>query len=237
MLVSRSAPVALAAAALLPLAGCSVATADAGSPVSSVREVAAATAVVLTTPGELVITVGETPSLEVTAGRAVIDTLTERSADGVLYLEGAGGATPRSGAIRYALTLPVVESVTVEGSGSVRADLAGGQAVTIEVRGSGEVSGENLAAATVVTVVEGSGEVRLAGTSTDQSVEIRGSGGYEGVGLSSATATVDIAGSGDVELTVTGRLKASIAGSGDIRHSGGAKVDGSIAGSGDISAQ
>jgi hypothetical protein len=236
MLTRRGIPAVLAAVTLLATAGCSLPGVEPGPVVTRDRAVDDATAIVLTTPGELVISVGETPSLEVTAGENVIDTLTARVADGVLRLEGSRSVGPVAGTIRYELTLPRVDSITIEGSGSVRADLSGGQALTIDIKGSGDLHGENLAATSVTTVVEGSGNVSLAGTTTEQSVSIRGSGDFDGLDLASTTATVDIAGSGDVELTVSDRLRASIAGSGDIRHGGGAKVDGSIAGSGDISA-
>jgi hypothetical protein len=234
MLTRRVIPAVLAVATLLATAGCSLTAVDAGPAVTRDQAVDDATAVVLTTAGELVISVGETPSLEVTAGANVIDSLTARVADGVLRIEGSrGGAV--AGTIHYELTLSRVDSITIEGSGSVRADLSASQALTVDIKGSGDLRGENLAAQSVTTVVEGSGSVSLAGTTTGQSVSIRGSGDFDGLDLASTTATVDIAGSGDAELTVTDRLKATIAGSGDIRHGGGAKVDGSIAGSGDIS--
>ena len=235
MQVRRPLRATLALALLLVVSGCSLAAPDAGKPVTRDVEIAAVTAVVLTTPGELVVAVGATPSLTVTAGAKVIDRLSSRVDEGVLRLDGSGSG-PLAGAIRYELTLPVLDAVTIEGSGEVRADFAGGQAIAVTVKGSGEVIGANLAATTVDAVIEGSGRIELAGTTADQTVDIRGSGDYSALDLSSTRASVDSAGSGDAELTVTERLTASIAGSGDIRHAGGATVDGTIAGSGDISA-
>jgi hypothetical protein len=236
MQVSRAIATVLVAAAALTVSGCAAAVPSPGAPITRDVDVEGATAVVLSTPGDLVIHVGDTAALEIRAGENIMETLTARVSDGVLRLGGSGGAGPFVGDIRYDLTLPSVSAITVEGSGSISGDLAGAQDLTVDIRGSGDVSGENLDAATVETLIEGSGTVRLAGTTTEQSVSIRGSGDFEGVDLSSTRAVVDIAGSGDAEVTVTDRLKASIAGSGDVRHAGGAKVDASIAGSGDVSA-
>jgi hypothetical protein len=228
---------ALAAVLLVALSGCSALGVDPGAPVSREQQLDEADSVVLSTPGSLVVRVGKSPSLTVTAGKNVIDSLGSRVVDGVVRLGGSKRPGAMVGAIRYELTLPLLESVTVEGSGSVRADFSGGKAVKIKVGGSGTVAGTGLTATSVDTVVEGSGDVRLRGTTTEQAVTIRGSGNFDGTRLSSARATVDIAGSGDVDVTVTERLTASIAGSGNIRHRGGATVDASIAGSGDISAR
>jgi hypothetical protein len=235
MQVRSATRAAIAAALLLGVSGCSLVAAGPGERVSRELDIAATTSVILATPGDLVVSVGDTPSLTVTAGETVIDRFTARMVDGALRLEGSSDG-PLAGAVRYELTLPVLDTITIEGSGSVRADFAGSATAAVTIRGSGDVSGENLAATTVATLVEGSGTVHLAGTTTEQTLTIRGSGGFEGRDLSSERATVDIEGSGDAELTVTERLTASIAGSGDIRHAGGAVVDGSIAGSGDISA-
>jgi len=225
---------AVAAVVVVALGGCALLP-DAGPPVTREQRVGQASAVMLRTSGDLVVTRGDAASLTTTASERAFEVLTFEVVDGVLVLDSDGPMMPGLGRVRYELTLPELESVGVEGSGDVEADFSGASEVEIDVRGSGDVTGDALEADSVVVSVSGSGDVRLDGTTAEQSVTIRGSGDYRGRGLTSDTATISIAGSGDAEVHATDTLDVSIAGSGSVRHTGGARVDSDVAGSGDVS--
>ena len=225
---------AVAAVVVVALGGCALLP-DAGPPVTREQRVGQASAVMLRTSGDLVVTRGDAASLTTTASERAFEVLTFEVVDGVLVLDSDGPMMPGLGRVRYELTLPALESVGVEGSGDVEADFSGASEVEIDVRGSGDVTGDALEADSVVVSVSGSGDVRLDGTTAEQSVTIRGSGDYRGRGLTSDTATISIAGSGDAEVHATDTLDVSIAGSGSVRHTGGARVDSDVAGSGDVS--
>jgi len=225
---------AVGAVVIVALGGCALLP-DAGPPVTREQRVGQASAVMLRTSGDLVVTRGDAASLTTTASERAFEVLTFEVVDGVLVLDSDGPMMPGLGRVRYELTLPALESVGVEGSGDVEADFSGASEVEIDVRGSGDVTGDALEADSVVVSVSGSGDVRLDGTTAEQSVTIRGSGDYRGRGLTSDTATISIAGSGDAEVHATDTLDVSIAGSGSVRHTGGARVDSDVAGSGDVS--
>jgi hypothetical protein len=208
---------------------------NAGPPVTREQRVGEASAVMLRTSGDLVVTRGDAASLTTTASEGVFEALTFEVVDGVLVLDSDGPMMPGLGRVRYELTLPELGSVGVEGSGDVEADFSGAREVEIDVRGSGDVTGSALEADSVAVSVSGSGDVRLDGETDEQSVTIRGSGDYLGRGLTSDTATISIAGSGDAEVHARDTLDVSIAGSGSVRHTGGARVDSDVAGSGDVS--
>jgi len=222
------------AVVLLAVAGC-VLLPGAGPQVTREQRVGAATAVALRTSGDLVVTHGDSASLTTTASEGAFESLTFEVVDGVLVLDSDRPMMPGLGRIRYELTLPELDSVSVEGSGDVDADFSGVNEVQIDVRGSGDVTGTGLDAEGLAVSVAGSGDITLAGETDEQAVTIRGSGDYRGRELRSGTATITIAGSGDAEVHASDTLDVSIAGSGSVRHTGGARVNADVAGSGDVS--
>lgn len=224
-----------AGAVVLTMVGGCALIPNAGPQVTREQRVGTASAVMLRTSGDLVITRGESASLTTTAGERAFDSLTFEVVDGVLVLDSDGPMMPGFGGVRYELTLPAIESVGVEGSGDVEADFSGVSEVDIDVRGSGDVTGTALAADGVTVSVAGSGDIRLTGESDDLSVAISGSGDFLGRGLETESTTITIAGSGDAEVFASDTLDASIAGSGSVRFTGGARVTAEVAGSGDVS--
>ncbi len=208
----------------------------------------------LDTSGDLTVSLGVTPSLRVTAGERIIDSLTAEIDDGVLRLSMDGEPMLRGGEIRYELTVSSLESLTVFGSGDAAVDFAGATSPSVTIRGSGDVEARGMdatdaeltidgsgaiavsdAALETLTVrIDGSGEVTIDGTTTTQRVEINGAGGYDAEGLRSTDAFVSIRGSGSAAVTADSTLEAVIDGSGDISYGGDARVTQEVSGSGDV---
>jgi len=235
------------------LSGC--AALDSGPAITQEREISDVSVVELDSSGDLTVTLGATPSLTVTAGERVIDSLTADVEDGVLRLGTDGESMLGNGKIRYALTVNSLESLTVLGSGDASIDLSGANEPTINVRGSGDVDATGIDAGTAILTpdgsgvidvrdavveeltvrIEGSGGVSIAGTAGTQRVDINGDGRYEASGLRSTQAFVTIRGAGSADVTAEGTLDAVIDGSGDISYSGDARVTEDVSGSGDVS--
>lgn len=248
--IAAATALALSAVALT---GCVVYS---GPPATEEREVSSDVhAVIMETGGDLVVTLGDTPSLTVTAPAGVLDRLTSTSANGTLTLGRVPGPWFIRGDIDYALTVTSLDSLHVKGSGDADVDFTGAGSVDIRISGSGDVDAEGIDAGEVKVVIEGSGnislpdmnaeslDVRISGSGdieadgrTDrQQVLIEGSGNYQTEDLVSRDAVVRIEGAGDVRVNATGTLDASIAGSGSIRYRGGPQVTSNIQGAGDIS--
>lgn len=227
-------PLAFAAAAVLGLPGCATALST-GPTVTEERDTRAVTAVVLETSGDLVVTLGDTPRLEIVAGEDVVDALTSEVEGDTLTLGTAAGSRVR-GSIQYQLTTPVLSSVSVRGSGTVLADLSGSTETAIEVEGSGQVDASNIRSGSTTVQIDGSGQVTVGGSATSQVVTIGGAGRYRGFGLESTDARVAVEGSGSAEVEVTGTLEATVDGSGSIDYRGGPQVRPSVTGSGTIAA-
>lgn len=223
----------LSAATLPLLAGCVLA--PIGPMVSQDRPIDAVTAVSLESLGHLTVSRGE-PSLTVTAGSGVIDSLTTEVRDGVLYLGTKRGIAAFRGDVTYELTLPTLESLTVSGAGDVTADFAGADSIDIVIEGSGDVEGSGIDARSVRAAIDGSGDLELQGSTANVDASISGSGDIDLENLIAVDAVVSIDGSGDIRVHATSTLDASISGTGSIRYSGKPQVTQSIDGVGSIRA-
>ena len=238
-MINRIVPaIALSAVAVVALAGCAPVWAvpfASGPRISDDRSIEAVDAVEIRTSGDLVVTVGDTPSLTITAPQSVMGRLTSDIVDGVLVL---GTTAPHwgwgLGDISYQLTVPKLSAVSVEGSSDVDADFTGADEVTIEIDGSGDITGTGIDAQTVRTEVSGSGDIELTGRTDQQELEIDGSADVEAGDLVSRVVRVSISGSGDVEVNATETLDAELSGSGQVRYRGGASVTSDISGSGSV---
>lgn len=216
---------------VIPIAGCGF-FADPGPTTTEQRAVSGVSAVHLMTSGDLTITPGETTTLTITAGANQLPSITSDVRDGTLILDAD---LRRGDGISYALTVPLLTSLELSGSGNAHGlgILTGDAAVTSS--GSGSVKLGAVDVDTVVVDLSGSGAVELSGSGTTQRVTASGSGSYNGSGLITRDADIDITGSGDALVNVTGQLTAKSSGSGDISYFGNpTDVTANSSGSGDI---
>lgn len=223
------------ASVLVLLTGCGL-VANPGAETSEQREVGeSVTAVELDTSGRLVVEVGGSPGLTVTAGENVLEHLTSE-VDGDTLVLGTDGSRGRFGNIRYELVVSDLTRVAVRGSGGAEADGVGTDALELEVSGSGDVDLTGLDAQTLGVGISGSGAVRADGRVERQEIVISGSGGYDGANLASTEADVQVSGSGEARVDVSDRLDATVSGSGDVVYTGDPQVRATTTGSGDVRA-
>ena len=117
--------------------------------------------------------------------------------------------------IQVIITMPVVESLSLSGSGVIMVSGIFPTTANMDIRilGSGDISFENGSAANLTTNISGSGDIKAFGFVT----------------LKANTTT---SGSGDTEISVTTELNAKIDGSGNVYYKGTPVVTSQIAGSG-----
>jgi hypothetical protein len=225
--------IALLATATVALAGCVYIPVPMGPRVTEDRDIDDVTALVLKTDGDVVVTLGDTPSLTITARSAAMDLLTSEVDDGVLTLS-VNGPHLGLGDVDYALTVQEISDIEIDGSGDVIVDFAGARDIHVSIEGSGDITGTGIDASTVVSSIEGSGDIELTGRADDHSLEIDGSGNFDGQDFVTENAGVTISGSGDVEVNVTGQLGVDISGSGEVRYTGDPEVTSNVSGSGSV---
>jgi len=135
------------------------------------------------------------------------------------------------------ITLPVVEKLSISGSGDIKATSSiKSDDLLLSISGSGDISIPNLSVNSLSAKISGSGDIEIAGSGTAKTAEasISGSGNINLSTIQFASAEVSIVGSGDANINVTENLNARIVGSGDITYSGKPIVDAKVTGSGEL---
>jgi hypothetical protein len=217
----------VAACGLLPLlAACVVTVGGSSCSMTSIqgsgieatqaREVPSFTKVHLSGSGEVRAAVGASQQpLRVTCDDNLLQYVTTEVRGDTLHIGMQPGSYSFRRDLVVELSAPVLEAVSISGSGS--ADVDG-------------VSG-----GTFVATISGSGDVTARGSVERLSVSVSGSGSMELAGLRARTAQVQISGSGDVRIDVSEDLNVQVSGSGDVRYSGNPRVLSNISGSGSVS--
>lgn len=153
------------------------------------------------------------------------------------------------------ISLPEIESITVEGSGDVYtegvfiqdqfsavikgsgdifcANPIEAESVYLDIAGSGDIEAKIITDYTN-SRIEGSGEIYLSGSSIEQDIYILGSGDYLSSNLMTDYTGVKITGSGNTEVNAAEALNITIEGSGNVYYTGYPSIDSRILGSGRI---
>lgn len=136
------------------------------------------------------------------------------------------------GPVRIAVSVPMVRSAELAGSGSLSIDY--GRAATFmgKVAGSGDLRIAAIEAKNVQLSAAGSGSVHAAGRCTEARLETAGSGSIRAAELRCDTLRADTVGSGDILGFAAVSAAVTITGSGDVSVTGGGKCSVSRIGSG-----
>lgn len=177
------------------------------------RAVAEFHAIELETSADVLVRVGEAPSVHLSGDDNLLAKVETTVEHGTLSIDLSDDCAFRCG-LEIVIGTPSLEGFTIEGSGDVRI--------------------ENLAAERVEFAIEGSGTLHAQGRARSVEGSIEGSGDMDLVTLEAERAELSIEGSGSMDVRVAQALRYSIEGSGRIRYAGGADVDGRIEGSGRV---
>lgn len=133
------------------------------------------------------------------------------------------------------ITMPVINDLSVSGSGNIIAEKIKADDLGISVSGSGDIDLDELVANSVDCSISGSGTIEIGeGTAGEGELSISGSGKYRGDGFAFKYLDVSISGSGSCYTMVEEKLEARVSGSGDIYYSGSPNVDARVSGSGKV---
>lgn len=175
--------------------------------------------------------------VQIRAQENILKVLETKVDGGKLIIEPKGNCIRTSGSIEVFISLPVLEALEVDGSGSFS---SGGSFtldnIDLEINGSGDIR-LDLVANRIDTDISGSGGVWLSGTAQSHNIDINGSGNVKAFGLTSYRADVDVSGSGDCELQVHKKLDVRISGSGNVYYKGSPDIKTRVSGSGSVDKQ
>lgn len=156
--------------------------------------------------------------------------------------------------IEIKVSTPMLEDVSISGSGNVTADALKNEQLSFDVSGSGDISMgqlntdeldvrisgsgnvdiDDLNAETVDVRVSGSGDISIDGQANQADLTVSGSGRVRAGDMVVDDAEIRVSGSGEVITWAEETLEVDISGSGDVSYYGSPQLDQNISGSGDI---
>ena len=188
-------------------------------------------------PFDVVLVQGNSFKIEIEADENLMQYIRVKKNEGRLEISEKEGYELRSkSGIKIRLQMPVVDEVTLEGSGSVRGEtkLENSDNIEIKIAGSGDISLE-IKSPAVDVEIGGSGRATLSGSTRKLDISIGGSGDCLADDLLSEDCEVSIGGSGTARVFASVSLNVSVGGSGDVYYRGEPKnVKKSIGGSGSV---
>ncbi len=240
------------------LTGCGFRVVDgSGDIVTETRPIGDFSAIILQGSGEVIVSQGDQASLSIEGDDNLLpyfetevhgNTLTIGLKDEYMAVSLLPSQT-----IMFYVTVVDLNSLTVAGSGDIRAEAIQSEdfrinifgsgdisieslettGLGVEIAGSGNASVDTLTADEATITIQGSGDFSAGGQASSQEITIQGSGDYNAADLQSQDATALIQGSGSVNIWVDQSLDVTIMGSGDVNYSGDARLNISTMGSGD----
>jgi hypothetical protein len=209
-----------------------------GNVVSESREVSGFDEIRLNGAGRLVITQGDTESLEIEAEDNILPELTSDVSSGTLVLGYQDKFWRRSviptEEIQYTLTVTDMTAVTFNGAADLEMDGLNTSEFEITINGAGQVNIDELTANSVSVTINGTGNVTLAGEAMDQSINIDGAGNVRAGDLRTSTTSIEVNGLGNATVWATESLDVTINGGGSLSYYGNPSVTQDINGAGNI---
>jgi hypothetical protein len=188
---------------------------------------------------QVVVHVGDGPSVRAEGDALALERLDVRVEDGTLRIAPRRNMLDfRSfgrGATVY-VTAPALDGARLAGSGTMRVDRIQSQAFEAQVSGSGGLRIEEVRAGRAEFSVSGSGSVRIDALEAEQfEAALSGSGSLRAAGRAD-NSRVAISGSGGASLAGlrTRRTSVAASGSGSVAVQASETVDGSLVGSGSV---
>jgi predicted small secreted protein len=161
---------------------------------------------------------GMNQKVEITGHENLIALLETSVESDLWYIDFKENVCPDG--MRIKVTLPVLEKISIEGSGNVTGVTPfQSPKLVLWIQGSGDLSLE-VSSEDIEVEVDGSGDVKLSGRTNELSVEIDGSGDVDASTLNAKEVKIDIDGSGDVKTQVADALEVDLNGSGSVYYKG-----------------
>ena len=231
----------VAATAALSLAACGDSNAEpAGPTVQRDYKVATFDKIEVAGPFEVTVTTGGQPSVHASGPSNLLEKMEVVVEGGVLKIRPEKRNSMfnwnfgRDGQATVAVTVPMLSSAAIAGSGGISIDKITGASFDGNIAGSGDLRVASVDAGNVELDIAGSGNVHAAGKAKNVSYNIAGSGDIDAKALVAETARVSIAGSGNVNANATGTAAIEMIGSGNVDLTGGARCTTDKHGSGDV---
>lgn len=135
--------------------------------------------------------------------------------------------------VKIYVSAPEIQSIILDGSGSINAEQISTNNLYAKLRGSGDLL-INANCTDFNCKLSGSGNIVLSGSVNDAEMLISGSGNIQAYSFQQNRSFATISGSGNTYLSVSTLLDVKISGSGSVNYIGFPSVNASITGSGSV---
>ena len=193
----------------------------------------APTDLILFGPDTVIVSDGETLTIDVEGPTDAQEALRFTLADGTLGIMRKPDEGKIDGKATVRVTMPAPESITMAGSGRIET-VGMAENADINILGSGWLSVASLSASKADVNLMGSGGADVGGSAESLDLNVAGSGKADMKGLKVERADVNVLGSGNATFASDGKVDASIMGSGTIRVIGRATCEINAMGSGKL---
>jgi hypothetical protein len=140
----------------------------------------------------------------------------------------------RSATIKVVVNARSLNSLSIAGSGDIRAASLKSDSLSARIAGSGDIRIGSLDSGSLQVSISGSGDFTAAGRANTLETGIAGSGNLKVGNLETQRASIKISGSGNALVWAHETLSVRISGNGDVAYFGDPALTKSISGSGSI---
>jgi len=185
--------------------------------------------------GNIIITQGETESLNVEAESNVIERLEISSSGKMLkigYKNNFFNIIPTK-PINFYLNVKDLREISISGVGSIKCDKLTTDDLSIDSSGAGSVD-MNLITTVFEVALSGAGKVNLTGQTQSQSIDISGAGSYSAKEFTSKDCKISISGIGRAIVNASDTLDVKMSGLGSVEYVGKPAISQDISGRGSV---
>ena len=197
--------------------------------ISETREASGFSAIDMRGIGRIIITQGETESLEIRGSDNIVPLVTTVVRNGVLVIDLKekiliDDPTPAN-VITITIGLKDLTSLSVSGIADVQMDGLVTPRLSLDMSGTGQLDLRGLELEDLDLDLSGLGSVKLYGTAASADISLSGAGDIEAGDLELRTAEISLTGLGNATLWVTEHLEGDITGAGNIEYYGDPQTD------------
>jgi len=186
--------------------------------------------------GRMQVEYGENTSLRIEAEDNIIQYIESEVVGDTLriFIKKGTNLNPTE-PIRYFVTLPQLEKVSLSGVGDITLPEVEIDSFSIHISGAGNIEMEAVSAEELEVEMSGLGSINIGGGQVGtQQVEISGSGTFDAREMQSEDAKINLSGLGSAFVWVTSSLEVEISGAGSVQYRGDPSIQSEITGLGTL---
>ena len=194
--------------------------------ISEARDVSGFSSIDMTTVGEVVITQGNTESVNISGSDNLVPLIKARVSNGTLIISTDRNINiiplnlNKPNSLIITIELKDLSSLKVSGLGDIQMNALSTPSLSLDMSGAGRVQIKQLTTDSLVVNLSGLGSVELSGEAKQTTVDISGAGSVTAPDLKIQTVNVSVPGLGSATLWVTDQLTGNISGAGSVSYYG-----------------